>query len=272
MVRHIAALAVFLFLSSCSLDIFGLFGTSADIDKRFSESRALPAVPDLAIATNDYSFIVLADLHVYSWDNGNFDRLKARLTSDDKYILACGDLTQQGELQYMQNYRDLMSGLGIPFYSTPGNHDLYFGGWANYRDILGPSCFTLKAGNVRIISFDSASGTLGGEQRAWLENILRTYTEPLCVVFTHFEFFSPSILETQQYTDIEEVYYLMDLFSSYGVDYVFMGHSHAYDDRTVNGVRYVVGEDFKENGGNSKVIRVQVNGGTISHSTFMLNI
>jgi 3',5'-cyclic AMP phosphodiesterase CpdA len=271
MVKRIVPIAIILFLSSCALDIFGFLATSADVDTRFSESGELAAIPDLTIATNDYTFIVISDLHVYSWDNGNFDRLKARLTADDQFVLACGDLTQQGELQYMENYRDLMNGLGLPFYSTPGNHDLYFGGWTNFRDILGPGAYTLKAGNIRLISFDSASGTLGADQRAWLENILRTYTESVCAVFTHFEFFSPSIFETQQYTDIEEVYYLMDLFSRYGVDYVFMGHSHKYDDRTVNGVRYVVCEDFKENGGNSMVIRVHVNGGSITHTTFMLN-
>ena len=271
MVKKTLVLFSALAVSACSLDIFGIFATAADVDTRFRESRAAVQPSGLAIGTNYFSFVVIADTHVYSWANGNFTRLKTKLDTNDRFVLACGDLTQEGGLEYMTAYRGLMDSLGLPYYSTPGNHDLYFGGWTNFRDILGPSCYTLKAGNIRLISFDSASGTLGADQRVWLENVLRTYTESVCVVFTHFEFFSPSIFETQQYTDIEEVYYLMDLFSRYGVDYVFMGHSHKYDDRIVNGVRYVVCEDFKENGGNSMVIRVHVNGGSITHTTFMLN-
>lgn len=268
MVKKTLVLFSALAVSACSLDIFGIFATAADVDTRFRESRAAVQPSGLAIGTNYFSFVVIADTHVYSWANGNFTRLKTKLDTNDRFVLACGDLTQEGGLEYMTAYRGLMDSLGLPYYSTPGNHDTYFGGWNNYRDILGPSSYTFTAGNCRVIVFDSASGTLGWDQRKWLEGVLAGNSEPLCVVMTHFQLFSPSLGETQQYTDIEEVHYLIDLFGRYGVDYVFMGHSHKYQDNTVKGVRYIVCEDFKE--GADWFVRVTIDGNTISHNLFPL--
>jgi predicted phosphodiesterase len=214
----------------------------------------LPEKNDVDIdgGETEFSFIVVADTHVYRGDASKPAALKKRLNQDkaqgakDKFLIACGDISQRGDTEDLIAFREAFEP-EFPVYTTLGNHDLYFDGWYNYREIFGKSCYTFKAGSsVRFVSFDSANGTLGRKQKNWLEGVLKNSTEPLCFVYTHFELFSPNSTTIQQYTDIEEAYYLIHLFKKTGVDYVFMGHSHDYYDKKINGTHYVNISDFTD--------------------------
>lgn len=235
------------YLVSCKADPKGLL-SSSDVDKRFADSVSLPEEKndvDIDGGETEFSFIVIADPHVYHGSDSGLTELKAKLLQDrdnginDKFLIACGDISQRGDAEDFQAFRDILAP-EFPVYTTLGNHDIYYDGWYNYREILGKSCYTFKAGpSVRFVSFDSANGTLGRKQKNWLEGVLKSSGEPLCFVFTHFELFSPNSTTIQQYTDIEEAYYLIHLFKKTGVDYVFMGHSHDYYDKKINGTHYV---------------------------------
>lgn len=266
------------YLVSCNADPKGLV-SSSDVDKRFEESSSLLAKDDVNIPEDEFSFIVISDTHVYHGDGSKLAALKERLNQDeiddfdgsekvnDKFLIACGDISQCGDAEDFQAFKNALEP-EFPVYTTLGNHDLYFHGWGNYKEILGKSCYTFKAGkadgpSVRFVSFDSANGTLGRRQKNWLEWVLKNKAESLCFVFTHFEFFSPGFDTIQQYTDIEEVSYLVYLFNKTGVDYVFMGHSHDFYDEDVNGTHYVNVSGFVDK---EEYIRVKVNlaSGTIS--------
>ncbi|MGE5607027.1 MAG: metallophosphoesterase family protein [Bacteroidota bacterium] len=247
------------YLVSCNADPKGLV-SSSDVDKRFEDNSILPEKKDvvLAMGEDEFSFIVVADTHVYHGDASALAALKDRLNQDgenDKFLLACGDISQCGKAEDYQAFKDALEP-EYPVYPAIGNHDLYFDGWHNYREILGRSCYTFKAGEVLFVSFDSANGTLGRKQKNWLEGVLKNKSESLVVVFTHFEFFSPNTTTIQQYTDIEEAYYLVHLFKETGVDYVFMGHSHDYYDKEINGTHYVNVSGFADD---HEYLRVKVN-------------
>jgi predicted phosphodiesterase len=256
MKRVMQILLIFLstfYLVSCKADPKGLV-SSTDVDKRFEDSASLPEKNDVVIgeAETEFSFIVIADPHVYHGSDSGIKALKAKLIQDrtngenDKFLIACGDISQRGDTDDFLAFRDTLES-EFPVYTTIGNHDLYFNGWYNYREILGKSCYTFKAGPlVRFVSFDSANGTLGRKQKNWLEGVLKNSTEPLCILLTHFELFSPNSTTIQQYTDIEEAYYLIHLFKKTGVDYVLMGHSHDYYDKEINGTHYVNISDFTD--------------------------
>lgn len=232
------------YLVSCNADPKGLV-SSSDVDKRFEDSAYLAGENDLEI-TGEFSFVVISDTHIYHGDASKLAALKERLNQDgknDQFVIACGDISQCGSKEDFDAVKNALKP-ELPVYTTLGNHDLYFDGWHNYQAVFGKSCYTFKAGPVRFISFDSANGTLGRKQKNWLEEVLRNKTESLTVVFTHFEFFSPNTETIQQYTDIEEVYYLVHLFKETGVDYIFMGHSHDFYDKDVDGVHYVNISDF----------------------------
>jgi predicted phosphodiesterase len=241
------------YLVSCKADPKGLV-SSTDVDKRFEDSASLPEKKDVIIGEEEteFSFIVIADPHVYHGSDSGIKALKTKLIQDrtngenDKFLIACGDISQRGDTEDLLAFRDTLEP-EFPVYTTIGNHDLYFDGWYNYREILGKSCYTFTAGpSVRFVSFDSANGTLGRKQKNWLEGVLKNSTEPFCFVYTHFELFSPNSTTIQQYTDIEEAYFLIHLFKKTGVDYVLMGHSHDYYDKEINGTHYVNISDFTD--------------------------
>ncbi len=240
------------YLVSCKADPKGLV-SSSDVDKRFEDSAALLEKSGVDITEDEFSFIVIADPHVYHGDASKLKKLKEKLNQDrangeiDKFLIACGDISQCGKTEDFKAFRNVfLEDPALPVYTTLGNHDLYFDCWHNYREIFGKSCYSFRAGPVLFVSFDSANGTLGRKQKNWLEGILKNKTESLCFVFTHFELFSPNSTTIQQYTDIEEAYFLINLFKKTGVDYVFMGHSHDYYDKEINGTHYVNVSDFTD--------------------------
>lgn len=244
-------------LASCKVDPSG-FVVSSDVDNRFSESASLPEKSNIDIATPNFSFIVISDPHVYHASHTKLAALKEKVIPGDQFILVCGDITECGYEEDYSAFGSYLAEFGLPYYTTIGNHDLYYSGWNNYQRNLGRSCYTFTAGPARFISVDSANGTLGGKQRIWLEQILKTKNEPLCFVFTHFEFFNPG------FTDIEEVFYLMHLFESNHVNHVFMGHTHTYYHKTVNGVNYINVPGF-EDGPGKEYFRVFINDTDVSY-------
>jgi predicted phosphodiesterase len=247
-------------LASCSIknvDYSGAF-SSTDVDRRFEENNSLPPVNDLSVPPN-FSFIVISDTHVKDENHIKLEALPGKIIPTDRFVITCGDNTQDGAEENFKVFKRYLAATGLPCYTTIGNHDIYNGGWAYYRTLLGRSCYTFKVGdNLRMVVFDSANGTLGAPQKEWLANILRTKTESRCLVFTHFQFFAPNIDIVQQYTDEKEIYYLMHLFTTYGANCVFAGHAHEFYDKTVNGVRYLTLDDMSDNNGKKHFIRVWV--------------
>jgi 3',5'-cyclic AMP phosphodiesterase CpdA len=254
--------------TGCTIDLLGLFGSS-DVDLRFMESREMGEIPDIVGLPDEFSFIIIADLHIRG-SNRNMTLLKDKITDNDRFVLLAGDLTQCGYEEDFITLTNYERELGIPFYYTLGNHDVYFGGWEYAKRIIGQSSYTFAAGNLRIISIDSANGTLGALQLQWLENVLDKMTEDYCLIFTHFHFFNSHLLEFQQYTDIEEIYYLMHLFERSGVDWVVMGHSHKHDARLVNGVLYLVSDAFVDKGRGGKYIRATFGENGLSYKVLEL--
>lgn len=266
-------LSVF-YLVSCNADPKGLV-SSSDVDKRFEDSATLPVKDNVNITDDQFSFIVISDIHVYHGADSKLVALKDQIIQDiangtnDKLILACGDVSQCGSSEDFKAFQDVLGQTSLPVYTTLGNHDIYCDGWGNYKEIFGKSCYTFTAGSatsgfVRFVSFDSANGTLGQKQKNWLEWVLKNKTESLVFVFTHFELFSPNTETIQQYTDIEEAYYLIHLFKQTGVDYILMGHSHDYYDKEVNGAHYVNISDFVDKGDYFR-FNVNLTNGTVSY-------
>ncbi len=260
-------------LNACDLDLLGYFRTPYGVQQRFQESTNIAPPPDTLFAsTNFFSFIHITDIHVYQGTNIHLGRLPSVFTTNDRFIVATGDLINTGQELDYQAYLSMMSNMGRPFYSVLGNHDLWNGGWQYYPLYLGSPVYSVQAGNIRLISLDSANATLCLEQRQWLEQQLISRQEPLCVVMMHFNLLSPQIGESGQYADIEEVYALQYLFEKYQVDYVLMGHSHIYDYKKINGVNYLVGDELKENSAEHKNYnRLIVSNGQISHEFLPLD-
>ena len=257
--------ALFLF-NSCSLDMGGLIYSSYNIHTRAEDNKNTSS-SDLSFTDTEYSFIVISDIHINGKENPAFDSLKPKLAKTDKFIVMAGDLSQNGNKSDFDICKTQVQSLGLPYYATAGNHDLYYAGWPNYKEVFGQSYYSFATHNMKILMADTANGTLGRAQRQWMEGALNSKEKTLCTVITHMNIFPSPNWDVFQLTNIEESYSLMDLFAKKNVNYAIMGHTHASDTWEINKVKYCNIDNFA-NG--KQFLRVTVKNSAVSHEYIKL--
>ena len=245
-------------LSSCNpnYDMAGMFnGSSPEINTRFEQSMAYNdsvGIPAVVVPSADYRVYVCTDSHIDSVPT-NLTTFVQAAAADTLCPLAIhlGDLVNaQGHIPYAvsllqglpnlltTNHSPLTTALAI----TPGNHDLYFNQWDEWRGYFGTSVYwfytMLPDSTVldRFICLDSAEGTLGTTQLQWLRELLTTNHLPLTtdhpfrhtIVFTHTHLFKRDNSQghTSNYA-IEETYELTSLLEQGAVDMYWCGHDHS---------------------------------------------
>lgn len=250
----------FAILAGCALalacdkyDIVGFVATTSDgSDKRFATSmeyNAKNGYTSLRSDSDEYEIFAFSDTHLSGKESPNLDAFVAAYAGHSENapaVLFLGDVIDG------KDGWDLFTGQTMPisllgkFFTTAGNHDLYFGQWPEYTKRFGTSTywFEIVCPSARdlYISLDSANGTLGSDQRAWVEDVLKEKAAQYrnVIVFTHTHFFKRDSKQghTSNYA-MEETYDLLDLFSRYGVDMVLTAHRHFRDEQTYKGVRYI---------------------------------
>ncbi|MBM4279454.1 MAG: hypothetical protein FJ137_01390 [Deltaproteobacteria bacterium] len=168
-------------------------------------------------------------------------------------VLVTGDMVagQQAGLDYAGMWRGFhdavtepLTAAGIPVAVTPGNHDASgYSGFGAERDEYArqwrarvpavefvddddyPFRYAFRAGRALFVSLDDTLvGPLAFEQRAWLDDVLRT-DDPVKVVFGHVPLHPFTIgRETEILADDD----LEDVMVARGVDVFVSGHHHGY--------------------------------------------
>lgn len=253
------------FLTSCSKnnDYLGLFYTiNESPDERFAQSMSyndehgydkITGVPD------NYEVYVMSDTHVSYSKTDNLDRFVSDYLADSvaaPFALCLGDLINAtGHWDCFADHVKPVSDAGRKIYYTVGNHDLYFNQWKDFFSRFGSSTYWFEVQTVNgfkdlYISIDSGNGTLGYDQRRWLENVLKDNQNQgyrHILVFTHTHFFKKD--SSQGHTsnfNLEETYDLLDLFDRYDVSMVLQGHSHSRDLTTFKDVVYLRVDALKD--------------------------
>lgn len=236
-----------LLINSCgkNIDYLGILMTfNESPDERFAQSMEynnqhgydkITGVPD------DYRVYVMSDIHV-DFSTDNLDRYVSDYLADTEaapFSLCLGDLINAtGHFDYFAEHVKPVSDAGRKIYYTTGNHDIYFDQWPEYFKRFGSSTYWFEVQTVSgykdlYVAIESASGTLGADQREWLENALKDKQNQgfrHIIVFTHTHFFKKDT--SQGHTsnfNMEETYDLLDLFDRYDVSIVLQGHSHSRD-------------------------------------------
>lgn len=236
-----------LLINSCgkNIDYLGILMTfNESPDERFAQSMEynnqhgydkITGVPD------DYRVYVMSDIHV-DFSTDNLDRYVSDYLADTEaapFSLCLGDLINAtGHFDYFAEHVKPVSDAGCKIYYTTGNHDIYFDQWPEYFKRFGSSTYWFEVQTVSgykdlYVAIESASGTLGADQREWLENALKDKQNQgfrHIIVFTHTHFFKKDT--SQGHTsnfNMEETYDLLDLFDRYDVSMVLQGHSHSRD-------------------------------------------
>ena len=242
-------------LTSCAdLDVPGLIASSSPgSNERFAVSKAYNdanGFRHMTLAEDKYTLYAATDAHISTTSEGLGRFVSDYMADNDAapFALFIGDAMDEKNNfgRFLETVRPVSNG-GRTLFCTPGNHDLYFGQWTEYIDEMKTASYrfevTVASGATDLfICLDSASGTLGTDQRAWLENVLSSSREKYrhTVIFTHTHFFKRD--NSQGHTsnfNLEEGYDLEKLFSDYGVDLVISGHDHHFEDTYFKDVRFV---------------------------------
>lgn len=266
--KKIVYLLPALLLMACSkestLDIKGMFSPQGEVvDTRFEQSMAHnDSVGEihLDMGQDSYSVYVCSDSHITRKRHRNLDYFMAQYNaaSEPKIAMHLGDLIDAQDNIPCGDSLLHLGGLAVNeppaatqsvLFVTPGNHDIYFYQWQQWRSAFLTSAFWFDTNNGSkkldlFISVDSADGEVGVKQMNWLRQLLAEKSKAgyrHIIVFTHTHLWK--LDASQGHTSnmaLEATYELTSLLSQYGVESVWSGHQHARQLVTFKGVEYRV--------------------------------
>jgi hypothetical protein len=196
-----------------------------DIEKRSKESlsgvTAIPS-PFPLLHQNSFRFAVFGDVQIRAEKKNMLELFKNEVTHRNiDFFVVLGDHTEDGSNQELGQIKSDLNQVGIPYYATIGNHDLFqsapAGGWESWKTIFGAATYSvILGGSVRLILLDTASGDIGATQFQWLENQLKIPV-PFTLVGSHYPVNDGSTPSIWRLESTEERYKLTGLLNHYGV-------------------------------------------------------
>ena len=261
MKKNYLYIAAALLLSACSedstLDIAGMFSPNGEVvNTRFEQSIAYNqsrGVISLDMGADEYMVYVCTDSHITRKSHQNLDYFIAQYKAETapKVAVHLGDVIDaQKNLPCADSILHFAGQtIADTIFVTPGNHDIYFKQWQEFRQFFktGTYWFETRNGAKKLdlfICLDSAEGTLGDKQTEWLRNLLETKSKEgyrRMIVFTHTHLWK--LDSSQGHTSnmaLEETYEITSLLAQYKIPYVWSGHQHARQSVVFKGVNYLV--------------------------------
>ncbi len=189
-----------------------------------------------------WSFLAVNDLHYENKECAPwFAKVVAAMkTSAPKaeFIILGGDQANGGKAEQFAPVRNLFKTLGIPVYTTIGNHD-----WTPsesikaYRDIF-PGSFnqSFEHRGWQVVGFDSSDGprakdtTIQPATLQWLDETLPKLSKSKpTILYTHFPL---GALLPYRPKNVEAV---LERFAAYNIQAGFSGHFHSFQERSWHG-------------------------------------
>lgn len=243
------------------------------MDERIADNFSGGLAPSANIdpaGSNSFTFAVMGDTHVGSPGGGIITPMVGKAqAAGDAFIIFTGDISNTGKGGQFITFKNVLNAAGYSglWRTAIGNHDIFFDGWADYKNEIGRSIFSFDADNVHFSFIDSANGMLGEKQLTWLEEDLRSTSQPLKVVVTHFPVFDGYFGGLFRLDSDEEIAILKTILYKYNVNLMFSGHYHGYESIVIGRTRYIVtggANDLQDIGEFQHFVRVVVNGNTIT--------
>jgi len=199
-----------------------------------SLAMAAPA----AVSPSDplyFRFAVFSDIQVSKENRTMLARFAEDVAPNAiEFFAVTGDITEDATTQEFSDIKTGLDAVGIPYYVTLGNHDLFNsgskGGWDVWKQTFGPATFSVTIANaVRLILLDTAAGELGKEQFQFLETELATRPAgSFAFVGTHYPLYDTQLSQLWCLPSVEERYRLGSMMDAYGTYAFFAGHIHGY--------------------------------------------
>lgn len=165
--------------------------------------------------------------------------LEAVQADGSAFFIHLGDIVPRGRESEWLAWRKVMAGFTLPFFPVPGNHDSPDGLLDEYLRYSGAPAqrYSFDIGPLHLVMLDSYSGAIFPSTLRWLEEDLAGTEQPVKMLFFHHPPFDPDGTDHILQMGNAQV---MNLAERYGVQYVFTGHIHAYEEAERNGVRYII--------------------------------
>jgi 3',5'-cyclic AMP phosphodiesterase CpdA len=186
-----------------------------------------------------------------------------------RFLLGAGDLTQQGTHEQLQRYQRELESLGIPYYTTLGNHELGQNP-SLYQDYFGRGNFQFDYRGVTFTLLDSASATIDPTVYEWLEGWLERARDRVHIVAMHIPPLDPTGVRNGAFASRAEAAKLLGRFADAGVDLTLYGHVHSFYEfdnagipAFISGGGGAIPERFDEMGRHFMVIDVAPDGGIL---------
>jgi predicted phosphodiesterase len=207
-----------------------------------------------------YEFLVISDIHIGAGAE-DFAKVKDHIGAA-KFLALTGDITGDGTREQIQRFIDTARTFPVPCYPVMGNHDMYDDRAAPWKELIGSASYRIDStgGDTTLFVLDNAHGYFGYDQLEWFEGELNS-AQGRVFVFAHQNFFTTSVRDTEQVTDLRERALVMSLLQGRS-EAMFMGHLHKRIVKEYGGVTYIMPEAFSEA---KTFCRVTVSGSGISY-------
>jgi predicted phosphodiesterase len=201
-----------------------------------------PQVTNEPTAPLAFSFAIIADPHK---DMVNLKKaLDQAKANDAKFIVGIGDFSDVGTDDELRNSKEQFDLAGLPYYTTPGDHDL----WdsrdkddptpdTNFKEAFGNSYQTFAYDKVRFLMvYDSDNyNGLDQTQLSWVESELKKLQSDedakLIFVALATPLYHPSsdhVMGKVTPSLKNQASHLIDIFKKNGVDEVFAADTHYF--------------------------------------------
>jgi 3',5'-cyclic AMP phosphodiesterase CpdA len=236
-----------------------------------SRASSTPATAPAETVGARFSFIVCGDPQ----NNYQvFDKILAAARSVDFLIIA-GDLTGSGTRAEFGTFVSVMKDSGVRYYCVPGNHDVAAGPAEQiYASFMGPTHQSFDYENSHFVLIDDSSPGLGfyPSERDWVRSDLAAasarrpeHVFAVCHVAPGYPYsLNPADAGADGKKANEA---LLPVLERGGVEELFSGHMHAYDQDMEDGMLVTVtggaGAPLHmspQNGGYFHYVRVDIDG------------
>lgn len=211
---------------------------AAELLPRQSQAAG-PAPAAKAAAAEAWSFIAVNDLHFHDaactpWFEKTVAAMK-QSAPEATFCLLGGDLADEAKPAQFAGALDAFKKLGIPLYSTPGNHDYATDTDRTTYDTLLPGqtnqVFTHRG--WQFVGLDTSEGTKWGDTHIqpgtfeWLDaNLLKLDKSAPTVIWTHFPL-GTGVAHRPLNADA-----LLEKLSVLNIRAAYSGHWHAFTEKT----------------------------------------
>lgn len=190
-----------------------------------------------AADAEDFHFIAVNDLHAFDKKCGPwFDKLVKQMKDHKEtidFVLIAGDQANDGKADQLGMIRDAFKNLGLPYYTTIGNHDWTAPTDRKAYDEIFPDRinYQFEHRGWQVVALDTSEGTkaqttIQPHTLKYLDDTLpKLDKKKPTVLFTHFPLGETVPLRPKNAEDV------LKRFGEFNLRAVFNGHFHGFTER-----------------------------------------